>query len=125
MNKVITFTGIGAAIAAAAIGGGVGVAVAHGGHDAMGDHAGMMGGSMPMDPAGMQEHMKQVMGESAYQVMQEAMKQALGEDGYQQMLDRMATGCTGDAASMMQGATGTPSLPGHDAHHPTTTTGTN
>lgn len=125
MNKVITFTGIGAAIAAAAITGGVGVAVAHGGHDGMGDHAGMMGGGMPMDPAAMQQHMKQVMGDDAYQVMQDAMKQTLGEDGYQQMLDRMATGCTDGMGSMMQGTTGTPSMPGHDAHHPTTTTGTN
>lgn len=116
-------TGIGATIAAAAIAAGVGVAVAHNGDGHMDGHTMMSGQMMQMDPAAMQEHMKQVLGDEAYQKMQDAMKQAFGQEGYQQMLDKMAAGCDPSTmGSMMQGST---SMPGDEAHHATPSPGTN
>lgn len=124
MNRFVTLTGIGAAIGAAAIAGGLGVALARGDHD---DRHRMMGGAamqQHMDPAAMQQHMKDALGEEAYSQMQGAMKAALGDDGYQQMLDRMATGCTQPGMGMMTPGSGAPAAPEHSDHHPATSTPT-
>lgn len=111
MNRFVILTGIGAAISAAAIAGGLGVALARGDHD---DSHRIMGG------AAMQQHMKDALGEEAYSQMQGAMKAALGDDGYQQMLDRMATGCTQPGMGMMTPGSGAPAAPEHSGHHPAT-----
>ena len=121
MNRLFTFTGIGATIGAAAIAGGLGVAFAH--DDNPGKNRMMDGGTMQMgmDPAAMQRHMKDVFGDETYARMQEAMTTALGDEGYQQMLTRMATGCSQAGMGMVTpGAGPAPAAPGHSGHHPET-----
>lgn len=117
MKKLIAITGIGTALAAAAIAGGVGVAVAHDDHGDMRNHQAMMDGTA-MDAAGMQDHMRQLLGDETYQKMQDAMQQALGQAGYQKMLDQMTDGCS--SGTTMQGTNGSATMPGHDAHHAAT-----
>lgn len=123
MKRLLALTGIGTTIAAAAVAGGVGVALAHGGPDDHGDGQHMMGGAamqMNMDPAAMQQHMKDILGRDTYEQMQGAMKQILGEDGYQQMLERMQSACSTEGmGGTMPGANGQPPDAGHNSHHAT------
>ncbi|MBA4181744.1 MAG: hypothetical protein C0506_14235 [Anaerolinea sp.] len=119
MKRLLIIAGIGTALGATAIAGGLSVAAAHDGRDG-GQHMG--GGAamqMTMDPAAMQQHMKDILGEETYGRMQDAMKTALGDAGYQEMLDRMATGCAQAGMGMTMPDTG------HSGHHPAAPPATN
>lgn len=128
MKRILTVTGIGTAIAAAAIAGGFGVALAHGDDDGHKDGERMTGGmamQMDMDPAAMQQHMREILGDETYNELQGAMKAALGDEGYQQMLESMATGCAGAMGMAAPGSGAAPAAPGHPGHHAATPQTTN
>lgn len=127
MKRSLKLTGIGTAIAAAAIAGGFGVALAQDNDDGHNDGQRMTGGmamQMDMDPAAMQQHMQEILGDETYNELQGAMKSVLGDQGYQQMLERMATGCAG-AMGMTAPGSGAPAAPGHSGHHAATPQTTN
>lgn len=115
MKSLIAIAGIGAVVVAAAVAGGVGVAFALGGGDDAGGHGTMTGTAMPMDPATMESHMREMLGDDAFETMQEHMLQALGEEGYAGMLGRMTKGC-GAEGMAMSGPVSDPAE--HLKHHP-------
>lgn len=117
MKRFVTAIGVGSALTVAAVAGGFGVALAHdGGNGGHGRGAMMSGGmSMPMEPAAMQDHMKQMLGDEGYAQMQAAMTSAMGEGAFDEMMERMSELCgTGATGGMQGGAIG----PGHSEHHP-------
>ena len=118
MNRLVTIGGIGTAIGVAAIVGGLGVAFADDDDD-NGSTEMMDSGAMQMvhDPAVMERHMKDILGEDTYATMHEAMTNALGTTGYEQMLDKMAAGCMADGMGMMTPGAAAPNATGHSAHH--------
>ena len=86
--KRMTIIGVVGALALSALAGGVGVALAHdGGAEHHGNSHGTM--TMGMDSAGMEGHMRAVMGEDAYTAMMAAMPAGT----HQSMMDAMGTGC--------------------------------
>lgn len=113
MKKLAMF-GLGGVVTAAAIGGGLGVAFAHG--DSGGHHTDGMPMSghgsmhMSMDPAAMDEHMQQMMGDEAFA----AMRGAMGVDIYEEMPNRMGAGCE-EMSGMMDGDGF--GMPNHGSHH--------
>jgi hypothetical protein len=115
MKRLIAITGLGSMVVAAAVAGGVGVALARGGGDDAGSHGTMTGTMMHMDPATMESHMRAILGDDAFKTMQEHMVQALGEAGYAGMLDRMADGCSADGMAMGSSASNPAD---HLSHHP-------
>ncbi|MCL4242465.1 MAG: hypothetical protein KJ048_14040 [Dehalococcoidia bacterium] len=115
MKRPIAITGLGAVIVAAAVAGGVGVAFALGGGDDADGHGTMTGMTMQMDPATMESHMREMMGDDAFETMQEHMLRALGEEGYAGMLDRMADGCSAEGMAMSSSASDPTD---HLGHHP-------
>lgn len=115
MKSLIAVTGLGAVVVATAIAGGVGVAFAlGGGHDNDG-HETMTGTPMQMDPAAMQSHMREILGDEAFETMQDHMLQALGEVGYAGMLGRMAEECGAEGMAMSGPAS---DATDHLGHHP-------
>ena len=86
--KRTTIIGVVGALALSALAGGVGVAWAHdGGTGHHGSSHGAM--TMGMDPAGMDSHMREIMGDEAYTAMMAAMPAGM----HQSMMDAMGTGC--------------------------------
>ncbi len=89
--KKLTIFGFAGGLAASALASGAVVAYAHGGGNHH-DGTTMMDGTtmqMPMDAASMDDHMRQVMGEDAYQ----RVRAAMGESGFGAMLKAMETAC--------------------------------
>ena len=120
MKRMLAIAGIGTAVSAAAIVGGLGVAFAHDdGHES---HQMMGSGAMQMmnDPAAMEQHMREIVGDQAYTSMRDAMNATLGPGGYEQMLDRMAAGCADSALGMMTTPGATAPGTGHSGHHTAT-----
>lgn len=115
MKRPIAIIGLSAVVVAAAVAGGVGVAVALGGGDDAGGHGTMTGTTMQMDPATMGSHMREMLGDDAFETMQEHMLQALGDAGYASMLSRMADGCSAEGMAMSSSATDPAD---HLGHHP-------
>lgn len=112
--KKLTIFGLAGGLAASALASAAVVAYAHGGGSHH-DGTTMMDGTtmhVPMDAASMDDHMRQVMGDEAYQ----RVRAAIGESGFDAMLKAMETACPA-----MMGTADAPLPPGHDAHHPSGT----
>ncbi|MCL4241308.1 MAG: hypothetical protein KJ048_08130 [Dehalococcoidia bacterium] len=114
MNRFTKLTGVAAVAVSAAIAGGVGVAFGLGGGDGGPNHD-AMAGTMPMDPATMDAHMRAMMGDEGFAAMQGYMLEALGEDGFAAMLTRMADGCTAQGMAMRPQDVAPAD---HEQHHP-------
>jgi Spy/CpxP family protein refolding chaperone len=110
--KKLTVFGFAGGLAASAIASGVAVAYAHGNGSHHAD-IGMMNGTsmqMPMDAASVDDHMRQVMGDDAYQ----RLRNAVGESGFEAMLTAMESVCP----SMGQVANAALPTGSHESHHP-------